>query len=422
MDKSATAEVVKNEMPPAGVHWTPLYLAFLAYVVVITTGRIPLGTWAVAAALFFLVVQRDRFRFPPFLSWLVAFLLWGSVGYATSAFPETVADTLQEIFKICLITLVAVNALRTLAQIRVCMLLSLVCFAVYPVRGTIFNYLNDIVTTGRVAWNYIYSNPNDLAALTLLQISIGCAVFVSERALWLRMAAFVAVPVMGLVVSITASRGGMLGLFAFIATWWLGQKQKLRGLAILAVVGIVAAVAAPNQVWERLVGLKYAGNQENLQEVDPDGSAYQRFEILKVALSLAADHPLMGVGMGVYPLAHYFRAQESRFDPTARGYRDTHNTYLNLLVETGVVGLGLFAGIFVPTVLRVERTRRRLRSTLPSAARQLFFLELGLLAFFASGFFGTYSRLTFVYVHLALLWATAEAATARVSATGPEKL
>ena len=87
----------------------------------------------------------------------------------------------------------------------------------------------------------------------------------------------------------------------------------------------------------------------------------------------------------------------------ARGHRDTHNTYLNWFAETGAPGLALFLGLVIVTMTRAEKARRRFRLTRQRAASQLFYLEIGMLAYLFAGFFGTLGHLTFTYVHLSLI-------------------
>jgi hypothetical protein len=54
-----------------------------------------------------------------------------------------------------------------------------------------------------------------------------------------------------------------------------------------------------------------------------------------------------------------------------------------------------------------ERTRRALRRALPEDAAMLLYLELGLLAYFVAGIWGSYGKLSLTYVHTLVLWAYA---------------
>jgi O-antigen ligase len=117
---------------------------------------------------------------------------------------------------------------------------------------------------------------------------------------------------------------------------------------------------------------------------------------------------VLGVGVSAYPLAHVAYARGEEFDPTAAGERDTHSTILNLLAETGVPGLVFFLCLVFSVVIGAERVRRACKRRAPPRAMVLFFLEMGLLAFFVAGTFGSFGYLAFLYIHLMLLWVTAE--------------
>ena len=87
-------------------------------------------------------------------------------------------------------------------------------------------------------------------------------------------------------------------------------------------------------------------------------------------------------------------------------------TYLTFAAENGFMGLALFLGLVGSTIARSRRVRRRCRSILPNATQQLRYLEIGLIAFLIAGIWGSYGKLAFLYVHVALIWAMAAAVEA----------
>jgi O-antigen ligase len=177
-------------------------------------------------------------------------------------------------------------------------------------------------------------------------------------------------------------------------------------LAGAAIVGV--SFFAPDGVWTRLAGLKHLTNTEQLNEVDSEGSARQRWEIWRVATKIIGEHPALGVGVTAYPLAHEVYARGEEFAPTAAGERDTHSTLLNLLAETGFPGTLIFLGLVISVVIGAERVRRECRRRSSPLAMPLLFLEIGLLAFFAAGTFGSFGYVAFLYIHLALIWVTTD--------------
>ena len=406
---------------PSGekVRWTIVFVAFLAYIFAITTYRLPIGNLAMIAGLAGISFQRDAFRFPRLLIWFGAFILWCAIGYVRTLYPAPTWDRLVDLVKLWAVVLVAVNALRSRAHIRFFSVFFLGCFALYPLRGAFFNYFFYRSTLfGRAIWNYVYSNPNDLAALAILQLAMVAALLSLERRGWVKRAGQLGVVLLPLLVLMTQSRGGFIALALFAICCIVGQWSQLRRVLdparrlrlVLTLLAVTAAVAffAPNGVWVRVAGLKHLTTTERLDKVDQEGSARQRFEIWRVASKIIHEHPLTGIGAGAYPMAHAAYAQDEEFDRTAAGTRDTHSTYLNVLAETGVPGAIAFFGLVLGVAFGAERTRRQCKRRAPHLALPLFFLEMGLIAFLAAGVFDSFVDLSFLYIHLALLWTTAE--------------
>jgi O-antigen ligase len=400
-----------SDAPWRGVRWSPIYVAFLWYMAAITTYHLPGAGVAIAAALVALFLEREPLRFPALLGWLGAFIAWAAVGYPLARFPEQVQESLTQLAKVWLIVLVAANALRTHQQIRFFVIFFVACFALYPLRGAAVNYYFAGHTLfGRAVWDFIYANPNSLAAIALLQLSMVVGLLATERnKSWVWLVALAGVVLLPFLILMTQSRGGFTALSVF-AILLLAYRRR-RPLVLLAAAGLAISLAliAPIGVWTRVSGLSKATRTANLQEVDPEGSAKQRFEIWKVAAKMIGDQPMLGVGVGAYPLAHVSYALDEEFDPTARGTRDTHSTVLKVFAETGAPGLLLFLGLLLTTVWKAERIRRACRARLPRPSTQLLYLEFGLAAFLVEGIFASLAHVSFLYIHLALIWAVAEA-------------
>ncbi len=393
-----------NGMPWQNVGWSVSLIGLLGYIWAVTTYAVPIGQASMIVAIVGLAMQRESLRFPPFLWIFAAYLGWAFVGASMTDYPRQVSLRIELLWKVGLIALVAVNALRTRAQQRLFMFVFLGAFALYPTRGALFNYFGGYTVFGRAIWNYIYANPNDLAALTLLQLGMALAVYVREPKGWPKLAAMAGIVVLPFVVLLTQSRGAFLAIAAFGLLLIAGQRRRFRTLAIVAIVGAVVAMAAPDSLWDRVGGLRNATSADTMREVDEEGSAEQRYEIWKVARKIARENLIVGVGVGAYSQAHARYSLDSEFKPTARGARDTHSTYLNVLAESGTVGLFLFLALFANVFFYAERVRRRIRGALPASGQQILYLELGLLAFLMAGIFGSFAGLAFTYVQIALLW------------------
>jgi putative inorganic carbon (hco3(-)) transporter len=391
----------------AGLHWSPAFVAFLVYVFVITTYRLNVGTVAMGVALVTLPLERTSLRIPPLALLALAFLGWGFVGWGSSDYPTIVWERLIEFAKICGVVLVAVNVLTTRPRLRFFLLAYLAYFAFYPVRGAFFNYfLYSGTMAGRAVWNYAYANPNDLAGICLLFVALSAGVLVSERTRWIRWSAFAGIVLLPFLIILTQSRGAFVALLAFALIALKGQWRRGRVLALAAGVAVALFFAAPDDVWERLGTIQTVATRDDGAAVIADeGSAEQRLEIWKVARAIIADEPVTGVGLGAYHEVHYRYALRPVFNPTAQGKRDTHSTYLKIFAETGVVGLIIFLGLVAFTLLDAERTRRRKQGIDPAGAKQLYYMELGMIGYLVAGIWGSYGELVPTYLFLSLIYA-----------------
>jgi probable O-glycosylation ligase (exosortase A-associated) len=402
------------------VDWSPAYIAFIVYVFVITTYRLQLGTESMVVALVLLPLERKPLRLPSLTLWTLAFLGWAFIGWGASPYPDTVWNYLTEYAKICGVTLVAVNVLTSRARLRFFLLAFLAFFAFYPVRGSLFSYfIYGGTVLGRAAWNYVYNNPNDLAALCLLPLALAAGMLITERQRWIRYCAAAGALVLPLVILLPESRGAIIALVFFALAVLRGQKKR-RGkiLLVAAVVGAVIVAVAPANLWTRIGSLSQVTSKESAANAKDDMSARQRLEIWSVAGTIAKENIVTGVGLGAYPDVHYLYAQRPIFDPIAMGHRDTHSTYLRLLAENGIVGFTLFMLMVFMTGREAERTRRKAVATMPAKAAQLQYMEFGLAAYFVAGIWATFGMLVLTYLYLAIMYATTELLKADLAQAG----
>lgn len=130
---------------------------------------------------------------------------------------------------------------------------------------------------------------------------------------------------------LTFSRGGYLGLavgffVAFVLLMGKLKKKYKIGVLVFA-IALVGFLLIPGPISERFF------SSFNLNE----GSNQGRIETWKKALAVISGHPLLGVGIGNYPL---------EISATA-DYRDpiyAHSNYLDIAAETGVITLFMWLG------------------------------------------------------------------------------
>jgi O-antigen ligase len=127
-----------------------------------------------------------------------------------------------------------------------------------------------------------------------------------------------------LIMILTASRGPLLSLFlAVLFTYALRVKKLMAGMLVGAVVVVTAYVIltqfAPQAVRDRL-----------LVKTTHDPTGTGRMGIYEVALQIALDSPLTGIGTSSFS-TQYGTGEESAVHP--------HNLFLELFVGHGILGL-----------------------------------------------------------------------------------
>lgn len=394
---------------PQGERFRPTltFIGLVVYLWVIHSAKAPIGAHAIGlgvAGVFFLPGQ---IRFPAPLVCFAGFLCWAVIGSFTTYY-QTAEETniLWDYAKLGLILFVSINVVRGRRDLYYLIVAWLAIFALYPVRGTFFNFMIGHQYFGRYAWNFIFRNPNDLAALTIPVLALAIAVAQGkDSARWIRYSAWTGIVILPLLILLTQSRGGILALATLGLFILVQYRRQAKALAVTVLVAGVLIVMAPPEVWTRLAGLTAIGDAETLAEVDPEGSAEGRFDIWRVAVAITMDNPLTGVGLGAYPLANADYADRMDVVPQARGRKDTHSMYLNTAAETGLVGLALLLAMLGTTLATGRRHVRALAETDPVAARQLTTLLIGLVAFMQAGLFASLHRVAFLYVYVGIVFA-----------------
>lgn len=157
----------------------------------------------------------------------------------------------------------------------------------------------------------------------------------------LALAAAMGVLTVGLVA--TESRGGLISTAVAI----VGALVFFRGRRpyVVVLVALLASVAA---AWFSV----YPSALERLTTFDDGGTG--RTELWEVARRMSADHPVLGVGLNnfIVEAGDYVRQPGSLefVNLIAERPHVAHNTYLQLLAETGVIGLAVFLAIFAASL------------------------------------------------------------------------
>ncbi len=176
--------------------------------------------------------------------------------------------------------------------------------------------------------------------------------------------------------------------FTYTRCVWIGLA--LGGLVVLGlsvprrwrpvVLGCVltAALAFGGLQWDRLVRIR---REEGAAAAR--ASVTQRVSFTYVSWKMFLDRPLLGFGFGQFPQAvkPYLSDRTTALELEAIRNQPHHNTFLLLLTETGLVGLGLFVAILAGWTRGAWRMWRS--STAPDWVRRQGMLMLAVLGAYA---------------------------------------
>lgn len=181
-------------------------------------------------------------------------------------------------------------------------------------------------------------------------------------------------------IVITRSRGTFLALaLGAAATLWFLPRIRFyrKHIVVGLVVGLLGALSLTDRAfWERMSTLES-------DKVEEDASAQSRLEAWKVALRMWGDYPL-GVGVGRY------KDHAGHYNPNLAG-RDTHNTYLRCLAETGAQGLLALLFLIVSSLRMLKKIEKQAATLEPRIgvfyALNAFALRISLIIYLTAALF-----------------------------------
>ena len=174
----------------------------------------------------------------------------------------------------------------------------------------------------------------------------------------------------------TYSRGGFLACFALGIMYQFRASKRMAAVLGLMLVAVLIVPAMPDEFWSRMSTIEEAA----------DGSALGRLHFWKIAIDMADDSPLVGVGHNAYNVTY------DRYDHSNSQFgnsRSVHSIWFGYLAELGYPGLLLFIVQFTLALRSCARARRAAARSPAHAdlAKYAFGIEAALVTFAVGGTF-----------------------------------
>jgi O-antigen ligase len=252
-------------------------------------------------------------------------------------------------------------------------------------------------------------DPNDLAYVLVTTLPLALAFALTARTMVRRMINAGVCAVLVIAVLLTSSRGGFFGLVAMLAVLVLTPIRRPRPqhqggestrnrivLPALAVVGVSVLVwpHLPSETRNRLSTVLALGSDYNMDTSDRDS----RSAIWERNFAAALRRPV-GYGVSAFEMVDIRMGGK---------FRAAHNSFLQVLVELGFLGLLLLVRMYVLSWRALQKARRSLLAAEPNYERNevLVFarmLQVALVGNVVAGFFLSMAYSTLLWVLFAVI-------------------
>jgi O-antigen ligase len=340
---------------------------------------------------------RDFFADFPSLSWvMIGFIGWAALTLLWASQTGAGITALSRYVPNMLLLPIACTALRGRRDIKI-VLAAIIIGAILAAAFGLIEPPNPAIAEERATGTV--GDPNELAAALLVGLALGAG-FVLARGLSvrLRLLGLFAVPLCAAGIFLSLSRGGLIALAAvLLAGTIFAGRWRMAVTATLVVVAFSGFL-----YFTAIAGLPAR------ERVTTAAGGSGRSDLWKVGLRMVQAHPIEGVGVGNFQaVSGNYVLQPGTLERTdlifAAEPKVTHNTYLQVMAETGVPGFLLFLAILVSCLVCALRAAsiwaKQNETALEAFARGLV---LALVGIFVADFFISqmYSKLLWALLAL----------------------
>jgi putative inorganic carbon (hco3(-)) transporter len=222
-----------------------------------------------------------------------------------------------------------------------------------------------------------------------------------------------------LTILLTFSRGSVVILGIVVLASLTRHRIGAPHLVVVALGLAVAVSVMPVTVWERLATIADPFVETGRAGITIDTSVELRIAAQEAAIQMFAASPFLGVGVGNYPpMYQQFCRVDLLFCPFEVFW--AHNLYLEVLAETGVIGLFTYLGTIAAVMTRLRRARHEATGDDQGSHefRELSIgLELAMWAYLLGGFqiHGSYPRYFWMLMALCVVAARRPAEVRRAT-------
>lgn len=308
--------------------------------------------------------HKERLDIPTLGFYPVVFFACVCMAVPLSAYPELSGRFLRYHIGGALCVLVTISAVRHISDLKrlaagasAAMAVSSL-YAVYQrIEGVDVKsaYVDKTVNPdmpGRV--DSFFDNPNSYAVLLILLIPMAVALFLEAKH-WVTRILSAGAMVLGVAaLAMTYSRAAWVGFACAAVVFVFLWKPKL--IPLFAIVCVMCIPFLPASIWNRILSIFNFS----------DSSTSSRLPLYTAALRAIQKSPITGAGLGTAAPQKYI-AQHALY-AGGHDYVHAHNLFLEVWLETGLIGFVAFLGAVGESI---KRAARQVRRGTDSAARTI---------------------------------------------------
>jgi O-antigen ligase len=297
--------------------------------------------------------------------WLVGFIVFVATAALISDFGQYIRTVKTVAFAILILTVICIS----LGTVR---------------NGRLF------LAHGR------FASPNEIAQALLLGLPFWWAICSNAKSLGSRLFGGIAMVLMLYVIGNTGSRGALISMVViagvmFVRGTVVGKAKVLAGSVLLLLFALVTLPDGLKVRYQTFFTAEQADGPEDDADSQLIGSAVaatnSRMQMFIRSLVLTAQHPILGVGPGMFIVAEDNLAKTE--GARSGSWLGTHNTFTQVSSECGIPALLFYSAI---VVLSLKKTYALCRQTqhrpeFKQICTHALALNYSLLAFLFTGMF-----------------------------------
>ena len=301
--------------------------------------------------------------------WLILFFVINCISAIISDYRLTSLDNLRQLFvayilfALTLIFIASKEFIRTLPKI---LIISISLSAFLAVIGYVFGipfFAIHVGTESLGRGTGAAGDPNYLAAMIVFGLPLLAHWFFLSRSLLEKIVVFLLFIINSIALLSTYSRSGAIAftiifIFVFVEHFKKFRPKYLGFVASLAIVTLIAVVFyVPRSYWERTRSIS------NITSEAADTAIKRRVSYLYVGRDAFKENPIIGSGPGtfrdIYAGSRY-SLQYPKEETDERRY-PAHNSYIEVLVGSGMVGLVFFFFVVLVSLKNFHSAKKYFR-------------------------------------------------------------